>query len=229
MKKAIIAVAAVLCFATATCIASSSKIASWTSVSSNVDDTFYDFPTASVLKEKAGFCPKYVKSLGGYDFESFNISHSVARDEDGNEVTRLENIYFYYDVKDGESKKRLFVAANNIDEELFKNNSPEQFENNNHEKINLDGVESAYYCSYQAMYLPPDYEGKDFKDFLTPEQLEAYNNNEMTISYGSSEIGIDKNQSLVWYDNGIEYNLLSINNDFSKEEIIKMAEEIINS
>ena len=70
--------------------------------------------------------------------------------------------------------------------------------------------------------MPVDYE-------KTEEDLKLESEGKLQIGYGADEISEDTMQSVSWYEDGISYSILNSNyNDVSKEDMIKMAKDIIN-
>ena len=91
----------------------------------------------------------------------------------------------------------------------------------NEEKTNYNNVD-IYYTTFQYKAVPVDYE-------KTEEDLKLESEGKLQIGYGADEISEDTMQSVSWYKDGISYSILNSNyNDVSKEDMIKMAKDIIN-
>ena len=79
-----------------------------------------------------------------------------------------------------------------------------------------------YYYAYTNKVVPADYK-------LTDADKKAEENGELVFSYGSDEIKIQKVQFVMWYKDGIQYQLLQMDGKLSANELADMAEEIVNS
>ena len=77
-----------------------------------------------------------------------------------------------------------------------------------------------YYYSYRNKFVPGDYE-------LTEEDKQAEESGELVFSYGTDEVEIMTVQTLSWSDGDMHYSLMQMDGKLSREELIRMAEEII--
>ena len=78
-----------------------------------------------------------------------------------------------------------------------------------------------YYYSYTNKSVPADYK-------MTDEDKKAEANGELVFSYGAAKVEISEVQSVTWKKDGMQYQLLQIGGKLSAEELVKMAEEILN-
>ncbi|MDD3142290.1 MAG: signal peptide protein, partial [Lachnospiraceae bacterium] len=68
--------------------------------------------------------------------------------------------------------------------------------------------------------VPPDYE-------LTEEDKQNQLREDYFISYGSSEVYTQEASNVVWVQDGVTYDLLGFDVDVSADEMMQMAQEII--
>lgn len=218
--KPVIVFAVIFIFTTTACIAAMSKVKSYHSSSSHNDD-IYEFPTASVLEEKAGFVPKYVEdTIDGFSFENVGFSDHTANDESDNIIEEYKGIMFVY--KSNTNTDRFTVHANKVSYELFQQGIDEQSEKENYNGIYL------YYTEVNSIFFPPDVEGKELNELLTPQQLEDYENGKLNVAYGSDKIEESSGKFVIWYDNGIEYSIFASDTSLEKDNLISAAKNIIN-
>ena len=169
------------------------------------------FPTAEEVEKAVGYVPKYLEELpGGYKFESAQPSDRTDKDADGNVIKEARDISFYYDTGiDGAILNLGTEEGNYIDD------------TDNCERVDIGGVE-AHYTSFTYMAVPPDYKP-------TEEEIQREKEGTLQIGYGSSELTITQTSSVMWFSDGITYNLLSMGTSADREEMLEMAEAIINS
>ena len=205
--------AGVLCIATTiTCIAATRG--AWISSSSHLTE-ITKFPTENVVKDTVGFLPKYVESFdGGFEFKSFNFSNNEIQGDNGKTTLQTKSADFRYSRNDEEKNQYLSLSAIKIDEKEIQHEA-------NEEKTNYNNVD-IYYTTFQYKAVPVDYE-------KTEEDLKLESEGKLQIGYGAHEISEDTMQSVSWHQDGISYSILNSNyNDVSKEDMIKMAKDIIN-
>lgn len=66
--------------------------------------------------------------------------------------------------------------------------------------------------------------------YLSDEEIEIYKKGKLMCAYGSREIETQINQSVVWYENGAAYCLLSMDSEWIEpDEFIDMAKQVIDS
>ncbi len=251
-KKMYIAIAAVaLSITAATGIVASGGVKFWHGSSSNLTAKS-DFPDKDTIKKEFDYSFKYVEEFdNGFKFDSYNYSDSMGTDEAGNVLVRSKDAKFDYVKNKGEkSEQKLYFNADKMTEDLFSRK--------NYDKaVNYKNVE-IYYSDYVYKCFPPDIEEKevsaedkaeaeklmaevrkqnpDAEDitkvyaYLTKEDIEAYKQNKFMCAYGSSEIETQINQSVSWYENGVEYGLLSMDQDWiDPDEFINMAKQVIDA
>lgn len=218
IKKSVVAIGACLAFGV-TCFAAA-NINSWVSYSSQATEVTH-LPSEAEILAVSDFVPKYAASLGEFDFESFNYSNREGRDSKDNSVIKLRDLNFSYNRSDDKKfsdKEILVVDSSKVSKELFENEGLDT-----KEKTDISGV-SVYYKCDNYKFVTPDYKPTD-------EENELVDKGELFISYGAAENYNSVSQSVIWYDDesGIQYLILGIDVGLEKEEMLKMAETIINS
>ena len=63
---------------------------------------------------------------------------------------------------------------------------------------------------------------------MTDDDKKAKENGELIFSYGSSKVEIKEVQSVTWVKDEMQYQLLQIDGKLTSDELVKMAEEILN-
>lgn len=205
-KISLIAAAAILVLGI-TAFAASGIISSWCSSSSSVPD-YKSLPTVQQVTKDIGYEPVIVDAFeNGYSFKDGNIVKNNLTDEKGSSVEKFKSVSFDYE-KDG-------------DEVVF---SQDKF--NSQMEMAGDVVKTVkdtdiYYYSYTNKIVPANYQ-------LTEDDKKAEENGELVFSYGSSEVEIKTVQNVAWKKDGMLYQLLQIDGKLSADELVEMAEEILN-
>lgn len=186
--------------------------------------SYIEAPSKEALKNDLGFEAKIPSSLpGGYKLIESSISGHV----DG---SLPEKMYDKKEVgaiytKDILSKKGLTLSASNSD-----SNSP-IFKNAQTVAINNT---TAYWAEYTTLVLPHDTLNKMSQEEKNKIDKDVIAGKKVLITVGSKTGKTLKEEekithSLKWAQDGITYELTDTNNELSYEEIVKMAENIINS
>lgn len=208
------------CFILLTCIVvAKPKISSWTSWSGADDDSFESFPTVEQVEKAAGYSPKFVEELPyGFKYERSIISHSEGMDADNNVMVKLTDFNVYYNRENGNAGEYLALDTSNISQDMYNENISEDASLKLEQQHN--GID-IYYGEMPYLFLPPDQEA-------TAEEAEKMEKGELMISYGSSEREQVLNQFVTWYDSGVKYLLLGSDVKLPKENMIEIAQTIIN-
>lgn len=82
------------------------------------------------------------------------------------------------------------------------------------------GVE-LYYHEQISKFVPPDYQ-------VTPEEEKSVESGALNIGFGAREISVQEFQMLVWYEDGLKYTLGGFDYNFTPEQMVEMAEAVIN-
>ena len=205
-KLSLIAVAATLVLGI-TVFAASGIVSNWFSSSSSVPD-YKSLPTAEQVTKDIGYTPVLIDSFeNGYSFKNGSIKNNNLADEDGKSVEKFKSVSFDYE-KDGDT---VIFAQDKFNTQI----EPQG------DVVKTVKDTELYYYSYTNKIVPADYE-------LTEEDKKAESNGELVFTYGSKEVNISEIQSITWLKDGTQYQLLQIDGKLSKDELVKMAEEILD-
>lgn len=167
-------------------------------------------PSTAAVQKEAGFSPKLVETFqSGYTFDGGYIVKNEAQDENGDAVKKYKE--FEIDYVKGEDTISLYMDNASL---------PEGEEDSAVAEI-YKGIDLKY-TSYMNKFVPSDYKetDQDKKD----EESGKY-----VFSYGSDKLEVKKIQGLSWKEDGINYSFCLMDSPLTKEDIVKMAEEIIES
>ena len=250
-KSYAIAAAVILSLTVATGIVASTGLAGWHSSSSNLTEKT-NFPDKDTIQSEFGYSFKYVKDFeNGFKFDNYNYSDTKGTDDTGNVIIENKEAHFDYLKNKGTDKElRIFFSAHKMPEDMY---SDEQFD----KAVDYKNVE-IHYSDYTYKAFPPDLEDNvvsaedkakaetimaevkktnpDADDitkvypYLSDEEIELYKQNKLMLAYGSSEIETQINQSVVWYENGVAYNILSMDSELIEpDDFINMAKQVIDA
>lgn len=207
-KKAIfIAAAAVLVIGTA---GFASKLYTVTYSGHSTSYPQYNYiPSETELEKSVGFVPEIPLELGGFEYQNATIVHSTRNDEEDGSSVKYEQISLRY--KNGD--KEIVIFAN---EDLgFDDKASIDV------AANVGGVDIRY-SSYISKDVPPDYK-------LTEEDKQREQNGEISIAYGASKVSERFVQQVFFTVDGVCYDILDNAGEATKDELIDMAADIINS
>jgi len=210
-KKIIITLAATLVIGTSVFAAGkiSGKIYSITSCSSSIP-TYTTIPTVEQLKKDFKFNPKLINKFdNGYAFVNGYTVNNKGLDEEGNSVEKTKSLDFTY--KKGNDKLSLYMENGRLGER-----SKKEIVIATYNGLDL------YYNSYANKLVPADYK-------LTEQDKQDKLSGKYVFSYGSDKVEISQVQSLNWMQDGINYSFLGINSNISKDELVKMAQQVITA
>jgi len=206
-KAAVFAIVAVL--AVGSSVFAASKMTSVVSSSDNRND-FTTLPSASEIREKCGFTSKYVTAFSnGYTFASGNIGNVAGYDDDKNKTGAAKNLYITY--KNQDSTVELSITGMVTEDLSDRKETPVDYNNL-----------QIYYQKQDYKFEPADYK-------LTPTDQADEKSGKYVFSYGSEKEEIDNFQSVTWIENGKEYNLQAENSALQKQELLQMAQEVVNA
>lgn len=206
-KKAFIAViAAVLVFGISA-FAAGGIITMRGSSSSNPD--YKSLPTVQRVKKDIGYEAVLIEEFkNGYSFKDGNVVNNEFADESNRQIEKFKSVSFRY--------------GKNDDVVYFSQSKYNSDTNTDGQIISNVGGTDIYYFTYMNKTVPSDYK-------LTEADRLAKENGELVFSYGSSAVEISKVQSVGWEKDGIHYLLMQIDGKLSKDELKKMAEEVIEN
>ena len=205
-KISLIVIAATLALGI-TVFATSGIVSTWFSSSSSTPD-YKSLPTAEQVTKDIGYEPVLIDTFeNGYAFKDGNIVKNNLKDENGNSVEKFKSVSFDYK-KDGDT---VIFAQDKVKSKIDISGDVVK---------NVKGTD-IYYYDYTNKLVPPDYK-------LTDDDKKAKENGELIFSYGSSKVEIKEVQSVTWVKDEMQYQLLQIDGKLTSDELVKMAEEILN-
>lgn len=205
-KISLIAIAATLVLGI-TVFAASGIVSTWFSSSSSTPD-YKSLPTAEQVAGDIGYEPVLIESFeNGYTFKDGNIVKNNLADENGKSIEKFKSVSFDYK-KDGDT---VIFAQDKVKSKIDISGDVVK---------NVKGTD-IYYYDYTNKLVPPDYK-------LTDDDKKAKENGELIFSYGSSKVEIKEVQSVTWVKDEMQYQLLQIDGKLTSDELVKMAEEILN-
>lgn len=173
-------------------------------------DAYRDYGDMEKAQEALGDTVDSVERFAnGYQFDTMYVDGVDAWDEDGNKAYTYKEMTINY-TKEGESG--IYLAIHRPVEAVEREKEPDA--------TRSCGDITLYYDEYTYKFVPPDYE-------LTEEDKANQEKSGYYISYGSSEVEIQRNTGVTWEKNGLHYNLAGFDLNVSSEEMLDMAEEII--
>lgn len=205
-KISLIVIAATLALGL-TVFATSGIVSIWSGSSSSTPD-YKSLPTAEQVTKDIGYEPVLIDTFeNGYAFKDGNIVKNNLKDENGNSVEKFKSVSFDYK-KDGDT---VIFAQDKVKSKIDISGDVVK---------NVKGTD-IYYYDYTNKLVPPDYK-------LTDDDKKAEENGELIFSYGSSKVEIKEVQSVTWVKDEMQYQLLQIDGKLTSDELVKMAEEILN-
>lgn len=207
-KKFIVLAAAAIMLLSVTVYAASGIISTWYSSSSPADE-LVSLPTAEECEKEMGYAPLLVDSFSnGYDFEGASFNNNALADENGKVVEKFKSLTCHYT----KGNETVYLSVDKFDSTVEKPG-----------KIHtaIDGID-IYAHSFNNKIVPPDYE-KTEEDKALETAGKVYFNCD----------GIDHTEdhfvnSVSWEKDGILYNLMQSNGTLSVDDLVSMAEELIN-
>lgn len=182
----------------------------YTSSHSYRDDEIRHFPTQEELSQYINYSPKYVQNLGGYEFDYAIPKQAEQKDSDGNTLSKFTDVSFNYKTDKGS------LSLNTSPD-----NNAEDYTYYNYEKTSYNGL-TLYYNAIKYKFVPPDY-------VLTDDDKKLQSEKKLEISYGTDKIEYSNATSIMWCDNGVEYCILDMDANISKNDMINMAKEVIDA
>lgn len=206
-KISLIAIAAALALGV-TVFAANGIVTTWFSSSSS-NPEYKSLPSAEQVKSDIGYEPVLIETFeNGYTFKDGSVINNNLADESGNSVEKFKSVSFKYE-KNGD---RVIFSQDKFNSEM----------NVEGKIVSTVSGTDIYYFSYTNKIVPPDYK-------LTDEDKKAEESGELVFSYGSSKVELCDVQSVTWIKNNIQYQLLQIDGRLSADDLVSMAEEIINN
>ena len=208
-KKFIVLAAAAVMLLSVTVYAASGMISTWYSSSSPVDE-LKALPTVEECTDELGYAPSLVEKFSnGYSFDSASFKKNALADESNKIVEKFKSIACRY-TKNNETVNLSADKFNSTVEKAGK------------VYTNIDGIDIYTHC-FNNKIVPPNYE-------MTEEDKRAEAADEVYFN----EDGIDHFEdhfikSVSWEKDGIRYNLMQSNGTLNIDDLVLMAQELINN
>lgn len=210
MKKLVIAVAAG-CLLVSGGVFATGRAVSLTSHHDHRDD-IREYGELSEVERQLGYTVDAVEEFAnGYRFDHMELDDVKGKDGEGNEVYAFKSLDIVYK-KSGENRVNLVIEK--PVEASVKNESPDA--------VRVCGDITVYYDTVTNKQVPPDY-------VLTEEDKAREAEGDFYISVGTQEVEIHQNQTVTWDKEGVHYLLLGFDLNLSAEDMLDMAEEIIEN
>ncbi|MBZ9637443.1 hypothetical protein [Clostridium sp. FP1] len=178
--------------------------------SSSTIPTYTTIPTVEQVKNDFKFNPKLVDKFdNGYTFADGYAVNNKGVDEKGNSVKKTKSLDFTY--TKGNDKLDLSMENGMLAERSNKETVVDT----------CNGID-LYYSSSVYKFVPANYK-------LTEQDKQDKLSDKYVFSYGSDKVKISQVQYLDWMQGGIHYSLLAMNSHISKDELVKMAPQIIRT
>lgn len=171
---------------------------------------YYSVPSTETLMNDIGITPTLVEEFsGGYAFKSGHIGRNKHYDEFDNVIEEFSSLSCWYEW----NKERISL---HIDGSVT--------------SYSGDEADTAYvykgtpisYLHYMNKLVPGNYE-------LTEQDKADRDAGKYVFSFGSSEVEVIEVKSLSWKYNGLNYSLLTMDNNITMDEFIQMAKELIDA
>lgn len=205
MKKMVIAIAVIGLLGSTACFAAGNI----TSLVGRSDgERCTDFSKVDNFKDKLGYDVKIKESFqNGFTFKDMKFAKTSGIDDDGNTVASYNGLWVGYE---RENETLDAIICKPFPEEPRTAKQTGEYK----------GIDISYYNDTYK-FVPEDYE-------LTPEDIENEKKDDYYISYGSDEVQLNQMSYVNWTDNGISYSIMGSDTSLSAEDMIQMAEEIID-
>jgi len=215
LKPKTVIIAGMLIIATSVTCVAATNLSGIFSSSSHLTE-IKTFPSKDKVKENVGFTPKYVDTFkNGFKFDTFNYSNKEMHDDKGTAFEKYKSADFDYKKEGSKKGQYLGMSAEKIEQKYFDENTSQ-----NVTSVEYNGIKIEY-TSSQYKSVPEGYNP-------TEEEKELQDKGLLQIGYGSDEIKVSQNQSVMWYEDGISYSILNMDyTELSKDDMINMAKEVI--
>lgn len=213
MKKLVIGVAAA-CLVVGTIAVAGSGAVSIIASSSSIPD-YTKFGDMEKAEAEIGYSADAVESFGnGFHFDGIHIVEESLRDESGHILGEEKSIQISY----SKGREEVDVYIRKI---LPGENAEVRMGTGFDKTLQADGITVGYSCdTYKAV--PADYE-------LTEEDRKNMENGHFQLAYGTDRVEISKSHYVGWIKDGISYGIQGFDLSIGADEMLGMAQEIIES
>lgn len=206
-KKLVVAVAAT--FVLGTTAFAAGKLHSIVG-SSSIIPTYRNMPTVEEVNKDFGFEPVLVENFeNGYEFKSGHTTNNEGYDENGNSLGKSKSLNMIYEKGDAQVPiyiQDLTLVGEDTGSELVENYKGSDLK----------------YTSYTNKIVPPDYE-------FTEQDKQDEASGKYVFSVGSREIETSEVQHIEFELDGLHYSILAMDSELIKDDLVKMAKEIIDN
>lgn len=210
MKKLVIGVAAG-CLLVSGGVFAAGRVVSLTSHTYKTD-ACRNYGDMDKVQAKLGYEADTVEKFSnGYCFGEMTVDDVNGTDADGSVVYTYKDLQISYE-KSGE--QTVWLSAAKPVEQQVRKGEPEAARQ-------VEGI-TLYYDTTTCKFVPPSYE-------LTEEDQANLERDDFTISYGSSEVQVQKSSNVTWEKDGVYYNLSGFDVSLSADEMFDMAEEVMGT
>ncbi|MGL5348575.1 MAG: hypothetical protein ACRDA3_14600 [Peptostreptococcaceae bacterium] len=205
-KKLVVGLAAT--FVLGTTAFAVGKLSSIVGSTSNIP-TYRNMPSIEVVNKDFGFEPKLVDEFeNGYKFKSGHTSNNEGFDEDGNSYGKSKALTMFY-------KKNKCEISITVEDMTLVAESENAVIAGNYNNTDI------YYTSYINKFVPVDYE-------MTEQDKKDEASGKYVFSVGSREVETSEIQHIGFKLDGLYYSILGMDSDLKQEDLVKMAQEIID-
>lgn len=175
-------------------------------------DAYRSYGDMGKAQAELGYSADSVEEFSnGYRFDQMFVDDVNGTDADGNVVYTYKNLNIAYEKK---GEQPVWLDAGKPVEPPVRTGEPEATRQ-------ADGV-TIYYDTTTYKFVPPNYE-------LSDEDKANLEKDDFTISYGSSEVQVQKASDVTWEKDGVHYHLMGFDLNLGAEEMLDMAEEIMGT
>ena len=175
-------------------------------------DAYRSYGDMEKAQSKLGYSVDTVEEFSnGYRFDQMFVDDVNGMDENGNVVYTYKNLNIAY--KKGAEPSVWLDVAKPVEAHVRKGEPKATRQ--------VEGI-TLYYDTTTYKFVPPNYE-------LTEEDQANLERDDFTISYGSSEVQVQKSSNVTWEKDGVYYNLSGFDLNLSSDELFDMAEEVMGT
>lgn len=172
-------------------------------------DAVYSVSEIQELSDDEDFGVKYIDEFSnGYKFEVGYPSVGKATDADGNTIKEYTS--FAVEYKNGDSEIVFFTEPNADVVDM-----PTDCET-----VDVDGT-TVYTMEDTYKFVPPDYE-------MTEQDKEDEASGKYIFSYGTEEVEIQNVKQVMWKEGSVICTILEQTGTLDMDELVSMAEEVMN-
>ena len=172
-------------------------------------DAVYSVSEIQELSDDEDFGVKYIDEFSnGYKFEVGYPSVGKTTDADGNTIKEYTS--FAVEYKNGDSEIVFFTEPNADVVDM-----PTDCET-----VDVDGT-TVYTMEDTYKFVPPDYE-------MTEQDKEDEASGKYIFSYGTDEVEIQNVKQVMWKEGSVICTILEQTGTLDMDELVSMAEEVMN-